>query len=148
MTAAGNGEQEMDKREKPGAGPSVVGRSDDAALLPFTPQPFGGIRLADGRALAWAEYGNSRGVPCVLLPETGSSRLAPRWLMHDTVVPVGVRLLALDRPGIGESDPVGLGGREDPVEDLRGLVQTLAVGRVAVIGVGQGAADALAFAVG
>lgn len=133
---------------KSGAGPSVVDLYDDAALLSSTPRPFGGIRLPDGRALAWAEYGSSCGVPCVLLPETGSSRMAPRWLMHDTVVPVGVRLLALDRPGIGVSDPVGLGGREDLVEDLRQLVEILAVGRVAVIGVGQGAADALAFAVG
>lgn len=42
---------------------------------------------------------------------------------------------------------MGLGGpQEDPVEDLYHLVNTLAVGRIAVIGVGQGASDALAFA--
>jgi pimeloyl-ACP methyl ester carboxylesterase len=119
---------------------------DEAALLPSDPAPFSGIRLPDGRALAWAEYGSSRSMPCLLLPDTGSSRLAPRWLLHDGALPAAVRLLAVDRPGIGASDPVGLGGQEDPGEDLRHLVETLAVGRVAVIGIGQGAADAMTFA--
>jgi len=119
---------------------------DDEALLPSTPPPFSGIRLPDGRALAWAEYGSPRSYPCLLLPDTGSSRLAPRWLLHDDALPAAVRLLAVDRPGVGASDPVGLGGQEDPAEDLRHLVETLAVGRVAVVGIGQGAADALTFA--
>ena len=44
------------------------------------------------------------------------------------------------------SDPIGFGGTEQPAEDLRRMVETLAVGRVAVIGIGQGADDALAFA--
>lgn len=119
---------------------------DEAALLPAHPAPFSGIRLPDGRALAWAEYGSPRSVPCVLLPDTGSSRLAPRWLLHDDALPASVRLLAVDRPGVGASDPVGLGGRDAPEEDLRRLVETLAVGRVALIGIGQGATDAMAFA--
>ncbi len=119
---------------------------DEAALLPSDPAPFSGIRLPDGRALAWSEYGSPRSVPGLLLPDNGSSRLAPRWLLHDDALPAAVRLLAVDRPGVGASDPVGLGGQEDPCEDLRHLVETLAVGRVAVIGIGQGADDALVFA--
>lgn len=107
---------------------------------------YGAIRLPDGRALAWAEYGSARGVPCILLPDAGSSRLAPRWLLHDSALPSSVRLLALDRPGTGASDPIGLGGVEDPAADLAGLVGTLAVGRVAVIAIGQGADDAFTFA--
>lgn len=43
---------------------------------------------------------------------------------------------------------MGLGGQEDPVQDLYYLVNTLAVGRVAIVGVGQGASDAMAFAAG
>jgi len=119
---------------------------DEDPLLPSPPPPFSGIRLSDRRTLAWAEYGNSRGVPCVLIPDSGSSRLAPTWLLHDAAVPAAVRLLAVDRPGIGASDPVGIGGREDLADDLRHMVQTLAVGRIAVIGVGRGVDDALAFA--
>jgi pimeloyl-ACP methyl ester carboxylesterase len=129
------------------APPSAVDLFDDEdPLLPSPPPPFSGIRLPDRRTLAWAEYGNPRGVPCVLIPDSGSSRLAPTWLLHDAAVPAAVRLLAVDRPGVGASDPVGIGGREDLADDLAHMVQTLAVGRIAVIGVGHGVDDALALA--
>lgn len=126
--------------------PSFNDFHDPTVLAATTGQARGGVRLPDGRALHWAGYGSSRGVPCILLPDTGSSSLAPHWLMHEITPPAEVRLLALDRPGVGHWDPVSLVDRLDPVEDLYHLVNTLAVGRVAVIGVGQGASDALAFA--
>ena len=120
---------------------------DDDILLPLLEHaPHAALRLPDGRAMAWAEYGSARGLPCVLIPDTGSSRLAPGWLLHDSALPSAIRLLAIDRPGIGVSDPIGFGGTEQPAEDLRRMVETLAVGRVAVIGIGQGADDAFAFA--
>ncbi len=120
---------------------------EEETVLPEVEHPaYGAIRVPDGRALAWAEYGSARGVPCILIPDVGSSRLAPAWLLHDSALPSAVRLLAMDRPGTGASDPIGLGGREDPAEDLRRLVDTLAVGRVAVIGIGQGVDDVFAFA--
>lgn len=119
---------------------------DEAALLPSRGASRSGIRLPDGRALAWSDYGSARGLPCLLLPDSGSSRLAPRWLLHDAALPAAARLIAIDRPGVGGSDPIGFGGREDIADDLRHVVDTLAVGRVAVIGIGQGAAEALSFA--
>src|SRR6476661_9629361 len=120
---------------------------EDDVLLPLAEHaPHGALRLPDGRAMAWAEYGSARGLPCVLIPDTGSSRLAPGWLLHDSALPSAIRLLAIDRPGVGVSDPIGFGGTEQPAEDLRRMVETLAVGRVAVIGIGQGADDAVAFA--
>ncbi|QNK81750.1 alpha/beta hydrolase [Nakamurella sp. PAMC28650] len=120
---------------------------EEETLLSEVEHPaYGAIRVPDGRTLAWAEYGSARGVPCILIPDAGSSRLAPAWLLHDSALPSAVRLLALDRPGTGASDPIGLGGREDPAEDLRRLVDTLAVGRVAVIGIGQGVDDVFSFA--
>jgi pimeloyl-ACP methyl ester carboxylesterase len=120
---------------------------EEETLLADVEHPaYGAIRVPDGRTLAWAEYGSARGVPCILIPDTGSSRLAPVWLLHDSALPSAVRLLALDRPGTGASDPIGLGGLVDPAEDLRRLVDTLAVGRVAVIGIGQGVDDVFSFA--
>ena len=119
---------------------------DEDPLFPADPPPFCGIRLPDARTLAWAEYGNPRGLPCLVIPDAGSSRLAPTWLLHDAAVPAPIRLLAVDRPGVGASDPMGIGGREDLADDLLHMVQTLAVGRVAVIGLGHGVDDALAFA--
>ncbi len=120
---------------------------DEDGLLPEVEHPaYGAIRVPDGRTLAWSEYGSARGVPCILIPDLGSSRLAPAWLLHDSALPSAVRLLALDRPGTGASDPLPLGGVDDPAEDLRRLVDTLAVGRVAVVGIGQGVDDVFAFA--
>ena len=120
---------------------------DEDLLLPAVdPAAYGALRLPDGRTLAWGEYGSTRGLPCVLIPDRLSSRMAPGWLLHDTALPATTRLLALDRPGVGASDPIGFGGVEQPAEDLRRLVETLAVGRVAVIGVGHGVGEALAFA--
>lgn len=120
---------------------------DDDILLPLAEHAaYGALRLPDGRAMAWTEYGSARGLPCVLVPDIGSSRLAPGWLLHDSALPAAIRLLAIDRPGIGVSDPIGFGGTEQPAEDLRRMVQTLAVGRIALIGIGQGADDAFAFA--
>lgn len=130
----------------PAAG-SYLDMFDEETLIPEVEHPtHGGIRLPDGRALAWAEYGSPRGLPVVLVPDHGSSRLAPTWLLHDSALPAAVRLMCLDRPGTGASDTIGLGGIDDPAEDLRHLVETLAVGRVAVIGVGQGADDMFTFA--
>ncbi len=119
---------------------------DEDPFVLAAPAPFSGLRLPDGRTLAWGEYGNPRGLPCLLIPDLGSSRLSPGWLLHDTAVPASIRLLAVDRPGVGASDPVGIGGRENLADDLMRMVQTLAVGRIAVIGIGSGADDALAFA--
>lgn len=119
---------------------------DEPLILGPETTTYAGTRLPDGRTLAWREYGNPRGVPCVLIPDARSSRLAPTWMLHDTALPDGIRLIAVDRPGTGFSDPVGFGGVEDPADDLSRLVQTLAVGSVVMIGVGYGADAALTFA--
>ena len=140
MTALADG-RTGDKRIQPD-----LFDDDDILLRLAERSPHGALRLPDGRAMAWAEYGSVRGLPCVLIPDTASSRLAPGWLLHDSALPAAIRMLSIDRPGIGVSDPIGLGGEEQPAEDLRRMVETLAVGRVAVIGIGQGADDAFAFA--
>ena len=62
------------------------------------------IRLRDGRVLAWHEFGDGAGVPCLLFPGSSSSGLAGRAL-DASAVRAGVRLLAIDRPGLGHSDP-------------------------------------------
>lgn len=119
---------------------------DDGMVDGFDHPSWSGIRLPDGRALSWAEYGSPRGLPCVLVPDRGSSRLAPGWLLHDSALPSAIRLLAIDRPGTGYSDPVGLGAPVDLAADLEAMILTLAVGRVALVGIGDGADDALALA--
>jgi pimeloyl-ACP methyl ester carboxylesterase len=63
------------------------------------------IRLNDGRALAYAEYGDLRGQPTIHCRGTPSSRVEGRLTFKGTVAAdLGVRLIVPDRPGMGRSD--------------------------------------------
>jgi pimeloyl-ACP methyl ester carboxylesterase len=60
------------------------------------------IRLGDGRTLAYAEWGDTQGAPVLLFHGTPMSRL---WCPDENVTAASrVRLLTIDRPGIGRSD--------------------------------------------
>jgi pimeloyl-ACP methyl ester carboxylesterase len=94
------------------------------------------LRLEDGRLLAWAEWGDPRGRPLLLLhPSPGSRLLCP-----DEVVTrdEGVRLFTVDRPGYGGSDP-----SPDPTllgfaRDVARLIDHLWLGRVGLVGWSMG----------
>ena len=62
--------------------------AEDAGLTGVDHPEYGALRLPDGRALAWAEYGSPRGVPCILIPDAGSSPLAPGWVAATTRRPI------------------------------------------------------------
>jgi pimeloyl-ACP methyl ester carboxylesterase len=62
------------------------------------------IKLADGRALGYAEFGDPSGIPVLFFHGFPASRL--EGIVLDTPArAVGVRLIAPDRPGFGLSDP-------------------------------------------
>ncbi len=61
------------------------------------------ITLGDGRSLAYAEWGDPGGRPVVLFHgRPGSRLLCPD---EDATDSLGVRLITIDRPGYGRSDP-------------------------------------------
>jgi pimeloyl-ACP methyl ester carboxylesterase len=61
------------------------------------------VKLRDGRALAYAEWGDPAGRLVVLFLGTPGSRLlCPD---ADATEALGVRLITIDRPGYGRSDP-------------------------------------------
>ncbi|WP_223167836.1 alpha/beta fold hydrolase [Nonomuraea sp. SYSU D8015] len=104
------------------------------------PARLGHTRLPDGRRLGWAEWGPATGTPVVLCTGAGTSR----WLGFGAGVvdDLGVRLIALDRPGLGASDP-------DPGRTLDSWpadVAALGLGEIRVVGNSQGAPFALACA--
>lgn len=67
------------------------------------PQSDHVVNLNDGRSLAYAEWGDLGGRPVVLFLGTPSSRLlCPD---ADATEALGVRLITVDRPGYGRSDP-------------------------------------------
>ncbi|MFT3770736.1 MAG: alpha/beta fold hydrolase [Minicystis sp.] len=97
--------------------------------------------LPDGRRLALAEWGPEDGAPVLLCPGAATSR----WLGFGghVVDTLGVRLISIDRPGLGSSDP--LPGRTllDWADDIRSLIAARSLSQPAIVGCSQGAPFAL-----
>jgi pimeloyl-ACP methyl ester carboxylesterase len=104
----------------------------------------GTIALGDGRRLGYAEWGTPEGTPVVGLPGTPNSRLAHLGAAAPRAA--GVRLLMVDRPGLGLSDELPERTLLDWADDMRELADALGVGRFAVFGVSGGGPHAAACA--
>ncbi|HEV2272283.1 MAG TPA: alpha/beta hydrolase [Steroidobacteraceae bacterium] len=103
------------------------------------------LRLADGRTLACLELGDPTGPPVLYFHGYPGSRLEAR-VAADAARRLGLRLLALDRPGFGHSTfQAGrtVGGW---ATDVAALADQLALGRFSLVGVSGGAPYALACA--
>ena len=105
------------------------------------------IILPDGRTLGFAEYGQPKGRPVFFFHGTPGSHLD--WeLVGDeaTACRLGIRLIAVDRPGMGESD--FLPGRRflDWPDDVTSLADALGLECFSVLGYSSGGAYALACA--
>ncbi len=68
------------------------------------PARRGTARVAPGRRLAWAEWGPADGAPVLFSPGAATELLA-RGSPGGALERLGVRLIAVDRPGLGGSDP-------------------------------------------
>ena len=79
--------------------------ADPAPSDSLTPRTVRTMRLADGRALAWAEYGDPEGAPLIFHHGIPSSRMAAA-VLGGAAARNAVRLIAPDRPGFGYSDPL------------------------------------------
>ena len=69
-----------------------------------TPTTDSTFRLRDGRTFGYMEVGKIDGPPIFHCHGSGSSRLEVN-LLAAAATAQGVRLIGLDRPGIGRSDP-------------------------------------------
>lgn len=107
--------------------------------------PHSVVRLSDGRALSWTEYGDPNGEPIFFHHGLPSSRVAAA-VMADGAGRAGVRLIAPERPGFGYSDP--LPGRTilDWPSDLRQLADYLEFEKFSVAGISAGLPYTLACA--
>jgi pimeloyl-ACP methyl ester carboxylesterase len=109
-----------------------------------TPHADEVLTLADGRHLAWAEWGDPRGSPLVFLhPCPGSRLLCPDPAATEEA---GVRLITVDRPGYGRSDPVAEPTLTSFAHDLERLLDHLWLGQVRVVGWSSGGQYAAACA--
>ncbi len=108
------------------------------------PARLGESALSDGRLLGWAEWGPLDGTPVLLCPGAATSR----WLGFGAgvVEALGVRLISVDRPGLGVSTPAPGRTFSDFAGDVRQLCVRRGLERPAVVGNSQGAPFALACA--
>ena len=98
-----------------------------------------------GRRIAYREYGDPAGQPVVLLHGTpGSSRFG--GLFAPAAADAGVRLLAIDRPGYGDSDPWPTRTLTDIGGVVAGVLDDAGVQSAGVVGFSGGGPHALAVA--
>ena len=103
------------------------------------------MALDDGRTLSWYEYGDPAGCPCLFLPAAATSGRAGAALAAAATAG-GIRLVSLDRPGLGHSDPAPQRLLVEWVGDAEQLVDHLGLDRFGVLGHSAGGAYALAIA--
>jgi pimeloyl-ACP methyl ester carboxylesterase len=103
------------------------------------------IRLPDGRWLGYAEYGDARGKPLICFHGGLSCRLDVRFASRQCSE-AGVRLLSVDRPGIGLSSPQPDRTLLGWPKDVAHLARALGIARFAVLGWSAGGPYALACA--
>ena len=104
------------------------------------------ITLPDGRALGYADYGDPGGKPVLFFHGWPSSRLQAAYLDDDARVR-GIRLLALDRPGIGRSDFLPQRRFGDWPQDVTDFADALGIERFPIFGISGGGPYALATSV-
>jgi pimeloyl-ACP methyl ester carboxylesterase len=103
------------------------------------------IRLRDGRRLQCLEIGKSDGAPIFHFHGNGSSRLEVLSVQGEAEH-LGVRLICLDRPGIGGSDERPGYRLLDWPDDVVEVADQLGIARFAIEGFSGGAPFALACA--
>ncbi|MEU9351503.1 alpha/beta hydrolase [Streptomyces griseoloalbus] len=108
------------------------------------PMRVGEERLPDGRLLGWAEWGRGDGTPVLLCPGAATSRHL--GLDAAVVRDAGIRLISLDRPGLGGSTPAPQRTFADFAADVRTFTHRRGLGAPAMVAHSQGAPFALACA--
>ena len=103
------------------------------------------IRLSDGRQLAYAEYGEQDGFPVFLFHGLPGSRLCWGYIPGNPYA-MGLHIIAVDRPGYGQSDPKPGRSLLDWPDDIVELADSLKLGKFAIIGVSGGGPGAFACA--
>ena len=103
------------------------------------------ITLRDGRALGYGEWGANEGIPVFFFHGTPGSRILTR-VFHEPAENKGIRLIGVDRPGYGLSDPKEDRTLRDFVDDVAELADALELDRFGVMGASGGSPYTLACA--
>jgi pimeloyl-ACP methyl ester carboxylesterase len=104
------------------------------------------LRLADGRRIAYTETGPRGGRPVLYCHGAIGTPLGASAELEAITAELGVRYLALSRPGTGGSDPAPGRTLLSLAPDVRALADALELDRLDLIGVSAGGPYALALA--
>lgn len=105
---------------------------------------LGTVRVVD-RDVAYAEWGDAKGFPVMVMHGTPGSRLG-RWSDPDALAATGVRQIGINRPGYGPSDRLESRTVADVVPDVLAVADALGIERFAISGASGGGPHALATA--
>lgn len=101
------------------------------------------LALSGDRTLAWYEFGDREGVPCLYVPGTPESGLAGSCY-DGAAASARIRWIAIDKPGYGRSDPMWKRTLRDFAADIEVLVDHLGFQTFVVAGESGGGPHALA----
>jgi pimeloyl-ACP methyl ester carboxylesterase len=104
----------------------------------------GTVAVRDGRRLSFAEYGSPRGDALVWLHGTPGARRQIPLEARAYAERTGLRIVGIDRPGIGSSTPYLYPDVLDWTGDLELLLDALAIDTARVVGLSGGGPYALA----
>ncbi len=102
-------------------------------------------KLADGRILGYAEFGDPSGTPILFFHGFPASRLEGS-ILDDACLKANIRLITPDRPGFGLSEPKPARSFLDWPVDVSGLAGHLGLYRFGILAVSESTPYALACA--
>jgi pimeloyl-ACP methyl ester carboxylesterase len=108
----------------------------------------GTVAVRDDRRLSFAEYGSPRGPAIVWMHGTPGARRQIPFEARAIAEASGLRIIGIDRPGIGSSTPHLYPNVLDWTHDLALLLDTLAIDTARIIGLSGGGPYALAAGAG
>jgi pimeloyl-ACP methyl ester carboxylesterase len=94
----------------------------------------GAVPLPDGRRLAWSSGGDDDGVPVLSLHGAIGTPVRRTTELDLLIAELGIRYLAVSRPGFGRSDPCPGRRIADFPADVEHLADRLGLGRFTIVG--------------
>ena len=125
---------------------AIEARSPDASPAVAGAPPIRTLRLPDGRNLAYRDYGDPAGKAMLFFHEgLGSSLMVPA--AEPLARELGLRIVAVERPGFGQSDPHPDYSFDGVAEDVVALCDALGLNDVRLCAVLSGAPSAIQTAI-
>ncbi len=115
-----------------------------AGMSLTSPRIEGTVPVRNGRVLSFAEFGHDGGRTVVWLHGTPGGRRQIPEAARTLALKLGVRIIGVDRPGIGASTPFLYDSVLDFATDLACVLDHCEVDRVAMVGLSGGGPYALA----